>query len=203
MNKYVQERKSGERKSAVGNNSDLLSLFFSDPEVFTDDVIVDELFDFFAAATITTENTSQTMLSHYIKDRDSLLRVRSEFDAIKDSRKKDDGEDLGAVLLNLVTLDTVQDLEYQNRVVQESLRFQTPAKYTSAIEALDDFKAGSLNIKIGTVLKINMDGLHHNSKEWQRHEEFLPERFNPDSDLFLTPDGKKRNPYSWLPFNGG
>ena len=52
-------------------------------------------------------------------------------------------------------------------------------------------------------MKINMDGLHHNSKEWQRHDEFLPERFNPESYLFLTPDGKKRNPYSWLPFNGG
>jgi len=33
--------------------------------------------------------------------------------------------------------------------------------------------------------------------------EFLPERFNPESPLYITPNGKKRNPYSWLPFGGG
>ena len=32
------------------------------------------------------------------------------------------------------------------------------------------------------------------SKEWQRPREFLPDRFDPNSPLFLTPDGKKRKP---------
>jgi len=31
----------------------------------------------------------------------------------------------------------------------------------------------------------------------------LPERFDPDSDLYLTPKGKKRNSASWTPFSGG
>jgi cytochrome P450 len=31
----------------------------------------------------------------------------------------------------------------------------------------------------------------------------LPERFDPESPLYLTPDGKKRSPFSWTPFNGG
>jgi len=30
--------------------------------------------------------------------------------------------------------------------------------------------------------------------------EFLPERFNPSSPLFLTPGGKGRNPNSYCPF---
>jgi len=43
----------------------------------------------------------------------------------------------------------------------------------------------------------------HNSKEWQRPDEFLIDRFDPKSPLYLTPGGKKRNAFSWLPFSGG
>ncbi len=61
---YVQERKSGQRKSQVGGEADLLSLFLEEKEVFTDDCIVDELLDFFAAAVMTTQYASQTLTVH-------------------------------------------------------------------------------------------------------------------------------------------
>jgi cytochrome P450 len=32
---------------------------------------------------------------------------------------------------------------------------------------------------------------------------FIPERFDPESKYYLTPDGKKRNPFSFSPFLGG
>jgi len=51
---YVQKRISGESKSAVSNNSDMLSLFLQSPDVFTEDVIIDELMDFLVAGTQTT-----------------------------------------------------------------------------------------------------------------------------------------------------
>ena len=51
---YVRKRISGEAKSVVGNNSDMLSLFLESPDVFTEDVIVDELSDFLVAGTQTT-----------------------------------------------------------------------------------------------------------------------------------------------------
>ena len=50
---------------------------------------------------------------------------------------------------------------------------------------------------------VYIEALHHNSSEWQRPEEYLPDRFNPESELYLTPSGKKRNPYSFVPFSGG
>ena len=48
-----------------------------------------------------------------------------------------------------------------------------------------------------------MDGLHHHSGQWQRPYEFLPQRFDPKDPLYLTPDGKKRNPCSFMPFSAG
>ena len=56
--KYVQERKSGERKSKVQGNADMLTLFLERPDVFTDQMIVDELRDFFGAAMMTTQYAS-------------------------------------------------------------------------------------------------------------------------------------------------
>lgn len=43
-------RRSGELKSQVEDDADLLSLFFKNPDIFTDDFIIDELMDFFLAA---------------------------------------------------------------------------------------------------------------------------------------------------------
>lgn len=45
-----------------------------------------------------------------------------------------------------------------------------------------------------------LHGVHHNPNEWQQPDKFLPERFDPESELFKTPDGKARNPMSHTPF---
>ena len=64
---YVQARKSGLRKSQVADGADILSVFFANPEVFTDEFIVDELLDFFIAAAVTTKNAMQSIVAHLIK----------------------------------------------------------------------------------------------------------------------------------------
>ena len=45
--------------------------------------------------------------------------------------------------------------------------------------------------------------LCNNPDEWIEPDKFIPERFDPNSKYFLTPSGKKRNPYSFSPFLGG
>jgi len=50
IRKYVHKRKSGQRASSIGEKADLLTLFFSVPDVFTEELIIDELMDFFSAA---------------------------------------------------------------------------------------------------------------------------------------------------------
>ena len=48
-----------------------------------------------------------------------------------------------------------------------------------------------------------MGFLCNNPDEWIEPEKFIPERFDSSSSYFLTPKGKKRNPYSFSPFLGG
>jgi cytochrome P450 len=204
---YVQDRKSGKRKSAIEGKVDLLTMFFENPEIFTDDLIVDELLDFFIAAAITTQYATQTAVSHFIKSPDSLARIRDEFNSVKDEALKDDSSlkiaDREAFLRKFVTLERVQDLEYLNCVMQEVLRWESPAQNTSQFEVTEQFTMRGVTYPKGTQFNFTMNGLHMNSKEWQRPREFLPDRFNPESPLYPTPSGKKRHPFSWMPFAAG
>ena len=50
---------------------------------------------------------------------------------------------------------------------------------------------------------INVHSLHRNKDEWIEPEKFIPERFDPESKYFLTPNGQKRHPMSFAPFLGG
>jgi len=54
IREYVRARKSGRRESKVGEKADLLTVFFNAPEIFDEETIIDELIDFFVAASQTT-----------------------------------------------------------------------------------------------------------------------------------------------------
>ncbi len=73
---YVLRRKSGEIKSQVADESDLLSCFMKSPDIFTDEFIVDEIMDFFLAGTATTQYAMQTIISYFSKNPDGLQKVR-------------------------------------------------------------------------------------------------------------------------------
>ena len=90
-----------------------------------------------------------------------------------------------------------------NMVICEALRVFPPVPCSSFYMVTQDTKLGNYNFRKGDSLVLNFSGLQMNSSEWQRPNEFLPRRFDTDNPLSLTPDGKKRNPYSWSPFNGG
>lgn len=68
---------------------------------------------------------------------------------------------------------------------------------------MEDVKADFMKIRKDDPISIDMWGLHHNPEEWQQPEKFIPERFESTSPFFLTPSGKKRNPFSFAPFLGG
>ena len=59
-----------------------MSVFLEDPETFSDDdSIVHNLIGFIFAATETTHFTSQTLMSHLTQSKESLGKVRAEFDS--------------------------------------------------------------------------------------------------------------------------
>ena len=127
-----------------------------------------------------------------------LLRVRNEFEelvGLKADYDPDFKEDL--------TYEVIRDMKILGYVFQETLRLNPVATQSSVQQVTKDAKFGWLSIKADQRIMLNIAGLHLNGNQWQRPFEFLPDRFDPNHELSRTPDGKKRNPYSWLPFLGG
>jgi len=59
-----------------------LNHLLSNREVFSVDDVLDEIGDFFIAASETSQAASQTILSYFIKDKKGLSKARNEFEKI-------------------------------------------------------------------------------------------------------------------------
>ena len=88
-------------------------------------------------------------------------------------------------------------------LINETLRFCPSVPMSSPHYPKKDVKLGKYHFKKGDLIIVNIESLGHNPSEWQRPTEMIPERFDNDDPLSLRPDGKKRHPYSWVPFVGG
>ena len=58
------------------------------PDVFTDEVIIDELIGFFGAATETTHNVMKTIVTYLSKTPESLKKIRDEFNELMSEQIK-------------------------------------------------------------------------------------------------------------------
>ena len=150
----------------------------ANPEVFKDEIIVDELLGFFGAATDTTHNVIKTALTYLMKDNDSLKKVRDEFAKILNLEIKKD-QSLAALPLDgqlkrVVTTDNCFELEFLNMVTMEALRFQPPGGISLVYINADVKLAGKFTVKKGDRIKVLNFALQRNSSEWQRPHEFLP-----------------------------
>ena len=187
---------------------DILTLFFQSPDVFTDEYIVDELLDFFGAATQTTQLVTQSMLGHLMTKKESLDEVRGEFSKMVQESADDREADITSlskndILRQFLTIDNYAELPFLNQVMMETLRLHPPVPVSSEFTLSKDAKIGKYNIKAADKITVFLSGLHRNANEWQKPNEFIPQRFNVSDPLSLTPTGKKRQAFSWAPWNGG
>ena len=64
-------------------------------------------------------------------------------------------------MYEIVDIEAVQDLDYLTRVMNETLRFQSPAICTSQMEVSKDTKVGNIMIKKGDSFIIDFYALHY------------------------------------------
>ena len=77
---YVRDRKLGKRKSKAFNKSDILSAFLEQPDIFSDEFIVDETMDLFFAGSETTQYATQSVICHFATAPESLALARNELE---------------------------------------------------------------------------------------------------------------------------
>ena len=93
------------------NSADLVTLFEESPEVFTEEFIIDELIDFFFAASGTTDTLSQTIVGHFATAPTSLAKVRAEFSELCEA-KNEQATDKLAYLKSEANSEKLEDMAY-------------------------------------------------------------------------------------------
>ncbi|KAI4558064.1 hypothetical protein MJG53_021186, partial [Ovis ammon polii x Ovis aries] len=82
--------------------------------------------------------------------------------------------------------------------IREVLRIRPVAPMLIPHKAIIDSSIGDLTIDKGTDVVVNLWALHHNEKEWQQPDLFMPERFlDPTGTQLISPS------LSYLPFGAG
>lgn len=85
----------------------------------------------------------------------------------------------------------------------ESLRLQPPFPYSTTHRFTKDVRINGVLFTPQTLFTTHPQAIHNDPKEWRSPELYCPERFDPKSPMWLRPDGKPRNPFSFCPFFGG
>lgn len=88
-------------------------------------------------------------------------------------------------------------------MINECLRFNPSATVTEEYRITKDCTLGGIKFRKDTQVDFFIYNVHHNPNEWHTPEKFLPDRFNPASELFKAPNGEARHPYSFVPFGFG
>ena len=100
--------------------------------------------------------------------------------------------------------ETFQNCEYLNYVVKEGLRFDVPTPITLTYKAYEEVNVCGVKIPKGQEIIMGIPYIHFNPEQWHKPTEFLPERFDPESEFFLKPGtNSKRHPKSFNAFSFG
>lgn len=96
--------------------------------------------------------------------------------------------------------DHAEQLPFTFACIAESLRYRTVTPMTLPHLAAEDTQIGGYRVRAGTQVLGAIHSVHHDERFWESPDEFLPERFLPDSDG-SPPDALTSGAY--LPFGVG
>ncbi|KAL1399841.1 hypothetical protein pipiens_007910 [Culex pipiens pipiens] len=178
-----QETDEFERKS-LNFLDQILTIVREDGTSFTDQEISDNLYTMMSAAHETSALTvSYTclLLAMHPKIQDKVIAEMNE--VFYDSTVE-------------ITLDTLKQLEYTERVIKEVLRL-LPAVPIGARQTNSELLLDGVQIPKNQILAFNCYNLHRRTDFWGPD----PERFDPDR--FLPEASQGRHPYAYVPFSAG
>nr|UHN91810.1 cytochrome P450 CYP4TT1 [Epicauta chinensis] len=94
-----------------------------------------------------------------------------------------------------ITSQKLNELEYLDKVLKESLRFYPPVPFIER-QLEQDFTIGDQTYPAGTAFNMFIYGMHHSEEFFPNPEKFDPERFSYENT-------RKRHKFAYLPFSAG
>jgi cytochrome P450 family 6 len=144
-----------------------------------------QAFVFYLGGFETSSTTMTFCLYELSLHQDIQDRLRQEIDVVLQER---DGK---------ITYEGIQEMEYLDKVVSETLRKYPPFPILNR-ECTKDYKIPGTDVVLekGLATVIPVLALHHDPKYYPEPERFDPERFNEEEKA-------KRHQYVYLPFGEG
>lgn len=174
-----------ERRVSSAEGKDLLGVLLAsrdqdDGSALDDRELRDELMTMMLAGHETTANTLAWTLFALARAPEVRARLEVELDALNVAQ-------LGASHL--------ASLPYTAQVIKEAMRLYPPV-YMVARRTTRDVEIGPYMLKRGSVVFINIVGIHRRPDIYVGPERFDPERFTPEREKCLPK-------HAYLPFSGG
>ncbi|HEY5945858.1 MAG TPA: cytochrome P450 [Kofleriaceae bacterium] len=146
----------------------------------SDQQVRDEVMTLLLAGHETTANALTWTWYELGRNPDVLAKLAAEVDELGD---------------RAVTVDDLAKLPFNLAVVEESMRMHPPA-YMTGREAARDVVVGGHHLPKGSIVAVNIRGIHRRADYFPGPNAFMPER--------MLPDAKKLRPrHHYLPFGAG
>ncbi|HYB36668.1 MAG TPA: cytochrome P450, partial [Mycobacterium sp.] len=171
VERVIDQLIADHRSGAIARKDNLLALLIDarDPETghrYSDPEIHDELMTFIGAGMETTATALAWAWKLLAEHPDVRARLHDELDQVLGGRTP------GAA--------DVDNLHWTKAVVAETMRVYPPIIGLARVARNDDM-LGDVAIRAGTTVAILLHGLYHNSRAWERPEEYDPARFLSDN----------------------
>lgn len=156
-----------------------------DPDVLSDRHILTTLGDIFGAGIETTTSVMKWILAFLVHNPEVRKKIQKEIDQYVGFSRTPTFNDRTRLLMLEAT-------------IREVLRIRPVAPMLIPHKANVDSSIGEFSIPKDTHVIVNLWALHHDEKEWDRPDQFMPERFlDPTGSHLITPS------QSYLPFGAG
>jgi cytochrome P450 len=179
VREYIQRRRKEESREDLLQI--LLDARYTDGHGMSDEMVLSESMQLLVAGHETSSNALCWTLYLLSRHPDVLERVRTEFEQVLSGAP--------------VRYADVPRLEYTSQVIDEALRLYPPFWMVDRV-ALEDDRAGEVEIPKGLTVIVFIYGVHHSARYWDTPDQFLPERFTKEAK-------RSRKAFTHLPFGGG
>jgi cytochrome P450 len=167
------------------DKGDVLSILLlardeEDGSGLTDQQVRDEVMTLLLAGHETTANALTWAWFELGRHPDVLARLARELESIGN---------------RAVTVDDLAKLPWNLAVIEEAMRLHPPA-YMTGRETLEPVDLGGHHLPKGSIVLVNIRGIHRRADYFPAPDAFMPER--------MLPDAKKARPrHYYLPFGAG
>ncbi|KAG2172696.1 hypothetical protein INT43_000043 [Umbelopsis isabellina] len=194
----IKNKREAIEKKALNkeeNEKDLLTLLIESGrgeddanEPLDDEELRSELVLFFFAGHDTTANALASTLYFLATHKEVQAKARKEAEDVLGDEPRD----------SWPSVNELKEMTYITCVLKEAARLANPASGIIEREVTEDTNLGGYIVPKGSLLNIDILGVHHNPDYWSDPETFNPDRFKEGGEM-----DSQTSAAAYLPFGAG